>query len=607
MRFLSNVVASALGALLALGSLLIVGIVVIFALAASTNSEPSVPSEAVLTIRLEGPVPENASDDPLAEVFGGSGARYDLLDFRKGLRMAAADDRIRAVVLQTEGTGAGWAQLQEMRTALERYKASGKPLYATTGETGMAETDYLLASTADSVFVSPESIFEFNGFALQSAFFNGALQKIGVEATAVRAGEFKSAVETFTRESYSAQNERQLTEIVQTINDEFKSAVSAGRGLSADSLEALADNGTVFSAEDAVSAGLADTLMYENEMDTLLAQRFGEDDAGNGDAEHPDPISLKTYAGTSASQAGLDTDGDAGEIAVVYGSGRIVNEEPEGLGGGPNVLAPGPFREAMQDAREDDDTRAVVVRVNSPGGQVAPSEAMRHELKLTAQQMPVLVSMSNLAASGGYWLSAPADTIVADPLTLTGSIGVFAMLFNGQEMLNDRLGITFDEVLTSPYADFSNFTTEPIPDEERQLWQRYISDTYQTFLKHVAEGRGMTVAEVDSIGQGRVWTGQAAEAQELVDALGGLDTTVAMAAEQAGLEPGSYDVEALPKPKSFFERYMESLGARTSALWRGWRLSEAEGALLRNARELRRLRQMHAQPLALWPVRPRIE
>jgi protease-4 len=162
-------------------------------------------------------------------------------------------------------------------------------------------------------------------------------------------------------------------------------------------------------------------------------------------------------------------------------------------------------------------------------------------------------------------------------------------------------------VLTSPYADFSNFTTEPIPNEERQLWQRYISDTYQTFLKHVAEGRGMTVAEVDSIGQGRVWTGQAAEAQELVDALGGLDTTVAMAAEQAGLEPGSYDVEALPKPKSFFERYMESLGARTSALWRGWRLSEAEGALLRNARELRRLRQMHAQPLALWPVRPRIE
>ncbi|PSQ81992.1 MAG: signal peptide peptidase SppA [Bacteroidetes bacterium QS_8_68_15] len=605
MRFLSNVVASALGALVALGVLGMLSFLIILALAASTDSEPSVPGDAVLEVRLDGPVPENDSDDPLAELLdGGNGARYDLRAFRKGLRMAAADERIRAVVLQAEGADAGWAQLQEMRTALETYKESGKPLYATTGETGMAESDYLLASAADSVFASPEALFEFNGFALQSQFFSGTLDKLGVEATAVRAGEFKSAVEQFTRSSYSAQNERQLTEIVETINDEYKRAVSQSRGLPVDSLETIADSGAVFSAEDALSAGLVDDLVYENEMDTLLTRRLGYDDV---DDDHR--ISLNTYAGTSSSAAGLDSGGggDGGEIAVVYGAGRIVSEEPDGLGGGSNVLAPAPFREAMQEAREDDDTRAVVVRVNSPGGQVAPSEAMRHEVKLTAQDMPVLVSMSNLAASGGYWLSAPADTIVADPLTLTGSIGVFSLLFNTQELFNRELGITFDKVTTGPYADFSTVAPEPISPQRRRRLQRYVSDTYDDFLKHVAEGRGMTVAEVDSIGQGRVWTGRAAEEQGLVDALGGLDTTVTMAAEQAGLAPGSYDVEALPKPKSFFERYMESLSERASALWRGWRLSEAEGTLLRNARKLRRLRQRHAEPLALWPVRPRIE
>jgi len=595
MRFLSNLLASTLGALLALIVVVLVGFLFLLALAASSDSAPTVPSDAVLEVRLGGPVPENAATDPLSQVLGG-GTRYDLRGFRKGLRMAAQDDRISAVRLKAEGTDAGWAQLQEMRSALQRYAESGKPLYATTGETGMTEKDYLLASAADSVFASPESLFMLNGFMLQSPFFEGTLQKLGVEATAVRAGEFKSAVEPFTRSNFSQQNERQLSEIVEAINSAFKSAVSASRGLPTDSIESLADNGRVFSAEDAVRTGLADGLVYENEMDSLFVNQLGYDSADDVNA-----INLQEYARTSASDAGLSTSDGNGEIAVVYGTGQIVNEERESLPGNAEFLAPGPFREAMQEARDDEDVRAVVVRVNSPGGQIAPSEAMRHAVKLTAREMPVLVSMGNTAASGGYWLSAPADTIAADPLTLTGSIGVFAVLFNGQEMLNDRLGITFDKVLTSPYADFSNFTTEPIPNEERQLWQRFISDTYQSFLKHVAEGRGMTTAEVDSIGQGRVWTGQAAEARNLVDVLGGLQTTVKLAAKRAGLDSAAYDVRALPKPKSFFERYMESLSARASALWRGWRLSEAERTFEQHARRLQRLRRMHAKPLALWP------
>jgi len=232
MRFLSNLLASTLGALLALIVVVLVGFLFLLALAASSDSAPTVPSDAVLEVRLGGPVPENAATDPLSQVLGG-GTRYDLRGFRKGLRMAAQDDRISAVRLKAEGIGAGWAQLQEMRSALQRYAESGKPLYATTGETGMTEKDYLLASAADSVFASPESLFMLNGFMLQSPFFEGTLQKLGVEATAVRAGEFKSAVEPFTRSNFSQQNERQLSEIVEAINGAFKSAVSASRGRSA--------------------------------------------------------------------------------------------------------------------------------------------------------------------------------------------------------------------------------------------------------------------------------------------------------------------------------------------------------------------------------------
>ena len=602
MRFLSNLVSSLLGTLIAIGLLFMLGFLFVVALAASTGRTPAVRSGSVLTIELRGAVPEVVADDPFAQAFSDL-PQYDLRDFKRSLRKAAADDRIRAVRINTEDLEVQWATLQEMRSALVAFKESGKPVFASCGDLGMGEAELFLASAADSIFAQPEAPFEFNGFEITNTFFQGALNRLNIEPRVYRAGRYKSAVEPFTRQDLSASNEAQLRALLDAQNRVFMRTVGQSRGLSADSLEYLADERGIVNAEDAARLGLIDGLLYHDQVDSLFRSRLGL-----AEGEDIPNVRLDQYARVPASDAGLE-EGDAGEIAVVYAVGAISSGEsgpsPNPLTGG-QALGAETFRRAMTEARESEEIEAVVVRVNSPGGAVAPSEAMSREMTLTQRQKPVIVSMGDVAASGGYWLSTPADTIVANPLTLTGSIGVFGITFDMREFYNSKLGITFDGVQSSPLADLQSSIAD-VSEQERQLLQSSVDDIYQAFLRNVARGRNMSVAQADSIAQGRVWTGVQAKNINLVDVLGGLEDAVRIAAEKSGLEEDTYRVRTLPRPRSFLERLARSMEAQAAQTWMQLRTSEFERMLLDQLHVLKDLAKMQDQVQARLPFSPHIE
>lgn len=591
MRFLSTLLASILGTLVALGLVFFFGLILLLGLASAAEEEPEVRAGSVLTMTLSGPIPEQVSGDTFMQTFADEPS-YDLRDVTLALRKAAADDRIEGIWLELQGVEASWATLQALRRELIAFKDSGKPLYASGGEYAMDEANYFLASAADSVFADPEAFFEFNGFALDIVFFKALLDKLGVEPQIVRAGTFKSAVEPFMREDLSEANEEQLTALLESQNRLFMEAVAESRRREPGEFQRIAEEEAVITATQAHELGLIDALLYEDEVIEVIAARLGlEDD------EPLEETFLEDYVKVPLHAAGLDQDGDA-EIAVVYAVGTIVTgESSEGTVGSKT------FTDAMREAEDDEDVQAIVVRINSPGGSAVASDAMWREIALS--EKPVVVSMGDYAASGGYWIATAAPTLVAEPLTLTGSIGVFSVFFDAGDFFEDKLGITFDGVQSSPYADmFSG--VEPLSDAERALLQRATDETYALFLDRVAESRGLNVAQVDSIGQGRVWTGEQAFKLDLIDRLGSLDDAIAIAAREAGLDEGDYRIRALPRPRTFFEALEHAMGAQATQVWQRLGASPAERAYLRYARLFDDLVAMQGSAQARLPVDIRI-
>ncbi len=591
MRFFSTLVASVLGSLIALGFVIFLGFLFLAALAASSDTAPTVRSGSVLVVKLSGAIPEQVSHDSFNQAFGGEPA-FDLYDVKRALQKAAVDDRIDGVWLQLHGVLANWGTLQEIRSALIAFKESGKPLIASSGEYMMAEDEYFLASVADSVFASPEAFFEFNGLYLEVMYYKGLLEKLDVEPQIIRAGKFKAAVEPLLRDDLSEENEEQLAALLASQNSVFLEAIAESRGRLATDMQRLTEDPAFITATEAYEAGLLDGLRYEDEVVDLFKKRLGHE---------PDDklrqVSIKSYVKVSASEAGIKT-GNEGDIAVVYAVGTIMSGSSSSSGG---VVGSATFNKAMRQARENDRVKAVVLRINSPGGSASASDAMWREIALTADEKPVIASMGDLAASGGYWIATAADTIVADPQTLTGSIGVFGVMFNLGPMLDNKLGITTDNVRTSAYADmFSGMRA--LSEPERALLQHAIETTYQRFLQKVADSRGLDVAEVDAIAQGRIWTGKQALDLGLVDVLGDLDTAIEIAAEKAGLEEGTYRTRLLPRPKTFMEQLNEALSARVSQTWLHLRASPAERALVRQARLLEELIEMQGTVQARMPM-----
>lgn len=597
MRFLSTLIASTLGTLVALGVVFLLLFMFMFALVASTDVEPRIEAGSVLVIEMAGDIPEVITHDPLTQAFQ-QGPVYDLRDLKAALEKAAADDRIEAVWLQIQGINASWAKLEEIRAALQTYKASGKPLVASSGEFPIAEPEYFIASTADEVYAAPEGLFEFNGFYIAAEFYKGLLDKLEIEAQVVRVGEYKSAVEPFTQTQLSDESEEQLRAILDTQNEAFMNAVAESRGLSAGTLNTLADEQPILSSTQAHEADLLDDLLFYEEVEDVLKDRVGIEEA-----DDLPTVSMASYIKVPPSDAGLEV-GSEGEIAVVYAVGAIMPGEsgysPNPLFGGTTV-GPETFNEAIREARTSDDVDAVVVRIDSPGGFAPAADAMLHEIELTAAEKPVLVSMGSVAASGGYWMALGGDTIVADPLSITGSIGVFSLFFDLGGFFQNKLGITHDFLTTSPFADLYS-GVRPLNDQERQLLQRTTDATYQQFIQKVAAKRGLSLEEADAVARGRVWLGVDAQDVGLVDVLGSLDMTIELAAERAGLEPGSYRVRTLPRPKSPIEQFSEALQARAASLWMNLRYAPSERSLLEHTRLLNQLRTAHGTVQAWLPA-----
>lgn len=595
MKFLSSLVASALGTLVAFAVVFFFGMIILFAFIAAADQTPSVSDGSVLVVEFTGAIPETVSKDPFAQMFADE-PPFGLRDVASALKMAATDERIDAIWLQMRSVTGSWASLQEVRTALLEFKESGKPVYASSDDYAMTEAAYFVASAADSVFASKQAIFELNGFDLTVTFFQNLLEELDVEPQVVRAGRFKSAVEPFLREDLSPENEEQLSALLETLNDVFMQTIGDSRGIAPDSLKRIASERAIISANDAYAAGLLDGLLFHDEVVDIIKARL--DVAEDDDLE---TVSMRTYTGVSPSEAGLEVN-DEGEIAIVYAVGQIVSGDSD-LGDpfGGSAVGAETFIDAMEDARENERVNAVVVRVDSPGGSASAADAMWRSIQLTAEEKPVIISMGGLAASGGYWIATGAEKVVADPLTITGSIGVFALFFDLSGLFENKLGITFDGVQTSPYADvFSGLSS--LSPEERQMLEQYVDETYGDFLERVAEARDMTTAQADSLAQGRVWMGQTALDLGLVDTLGTLSTAVQMAAAEAGLGEGPHKIRILPRPKSFVEQLADQLNARAAHTWLHLTTTPAERALLDQARYVRGVVRQHGQVMARMPV-----
>lgn len=575
MSFLKTLLATVLGFFLSMmlvGGFLVAMMIAMVSASGDTR-RVSVQSNSLLTIEPQGPLPEYLGTTSFAS-FTGEREEQTFFDYIEKIEGAKNDPRIRGIWLKLGGFEGSWAQATELRKSLANFKSAGKFIYATSSVGGFNEANYYLATVADSVIMHPVADMEINGIFAAVSFFKPMLDRIGVKAEVVRAGAYKSAVEPFILESASPESSQMMQELVNGTFEVFTSTVQQARGISADDLRAILDGRSLVSASEAQALRLIDATMYEDTFTEMMKKKLSgaKDGDSASSARKLNTIGIDDYEPSvrgDDEEIDEDDNGDRGEVAIVYANGTIQQGEsrftPNPLFGG-NVVGDETFVQAMKSAREDDDVKAVVIRVDSPGGDADASEAMWREVVLTKEKKPVIVSMGGVAASGGYFIAAPADTIVADPNTITGSIGAFGLWFNAQGLFEEKLGINTNIFKTNPNADMLTPRRATTP-EDRAIMSRYIDTIYQKFLNVVATGRRMSVDSVNAIAQGRVWTGTQAKSIGLVDVLGGLDDAVTIAATRAGLKKGGYDIRVLPLPKDIFETLGDLFGASMANLF----------------------------------------
>lgn len=498
------------------------------------HPEPSLPESAALVIAPTGTLVEQREiEDPMALLRAGGQPELQtsLSDLTEAIETARLDERIKMLVIEADNLdSAGLSKLAELRTAIEHFKSSGKPVYA-RGER-FSQGQYYLASVADEVHLAPDGFVLVTGLSRYVSYFKGALDKLGIKIHVFRVGEYKSFSEPFTRSNMSEEDRANSSDLLNGLWNELRTDIAASRKISLDVLDNyVIDYGAALKASggDAALAaqrtGLVDKLSTRDEWAALLKERVGEDDDGNFNQ-----VSVEDYLANGRMMATPAPD----KIAVLVAQGAIVDGSSSAGSVGGDA-----FVELIREAREDDSVKALLVRIDSPGGSAFASELIRRELELTRKAgKPVVASMSSTAASGGYWIAAGADEIWAHPVTLTGSIGIFAMMPELVEPL-ERLGITVDGVSTGPLAGAFD-PRLPLDDSAAKAMQTGIEHGYQRFLKTVGDARKMTTAEVDLIARGRVWTGEAALKLGLVDGLGGLDAAIKATATRAGLS--DYDL-----------------------------------------------------------------
>ncbi|ODH01149.1 signal peptide peptidase SppA [Nostoc sp. KVJ20] len=550
-NFIKQTFASLVGTLLGLiifGGLGATGLfLLILAATSSKDTGPNVKDKSVLVFDLSMKITDGEpSSDQLFQntISGVDEERITLRKVVETLEKARRDPRIIGIYLDatsaSQASDVGYASLKEIRKALEEFRAAGKKIVAYGSD--WSEKGYYVSSVADSIVLNPLGMMEVNGLSSQPIFLAGALQKYGIGIQVVRVGKFKGAVEPFLLTKLSPENREQTQKLLDDVWGEWRTAVGASRKIQPNQLQAIADNQALLEATQAKTSRLIDQVQYPDEVVTDLKKLTDSDKEDKTFRQ----ISLNSYAQVSGKSLGVERS-SKNQIAVVYAEGEIVDGKGEdGQVGGDR------FAKIFNRLRQDQDVKAVVLRINSPGGSATASEVMQREVKLTREAKPVVVSMGDIAASGGYWIASDSNRIFAEPNTITGSIGVFGVLFNGQKLANDN-GITWDSVKTARYAD-SQTVSRPKSPQELALYQRSVNRIYNMFLNKVSQGRKLPEQKVAEIAQGRVWSGVAAKEIGLVDEIGGLNTAIAYAAKQAKLGE-DWEVQEYPRTSSFGERF----------------------------------------------------
>lgn len=528
--------------------------IVIGIIASVSGDEEKVKIEpsSVLHIRLDYPIAERTSDNPFENFSLGSfknNKNLGLNDILRNIRKAKEDPMIKGIYIDIPNLQASPATIEEIHDALLKFRESGKFVIAYNDY--YTQGAYYLASVANKVYLNPQGIVEWKGLHSEIMFFKGALEKLGIEPQVIRHGKFKSAIEPFILDKMSEANKEQTMTYVGSIWNYFVKGVSEQRKISVDSLNIIADSLLITDAETALKYKFVDGLKYYDEIITELNKL-----TSTPVDKELSLVEMKNYKKV----AETPKSGKKSKIALIYATGQI------DMGEGDNeTIGSEGLSATIRKARKDTTIKAVILRVNSPGGSALASDIIWREVVLCKKVKPVIVSMGDVAASGGYYISCPADVIIADHTTITGSIGVFGLLWNGQKFFNDKLGITFDNINTNANSGIGSIS-RPMTTGEKANIQRGVEQIYDVFIGHVAEGRKMEKANVDSIGQGRVWSGDNAKGIGLIDEFGGIERAIEIAKEKTGIKEAR--IIEMPEKLPFFEQIMKDMkeNAATSSL-----------------------------------------
>jgi protease-4 len=550
--FLKIMLATIVGILITLVMFFFLLLIII---SASSRDKPlEVKPNTILLITLSEQIVERSSDSPFnmlpAEEFA-SFRELGLNDILNDIKKAKSDNNIAGIYIEPYYLSAGIGTVEEIREALIDFKSSGK--FIISYSEFYTQSAYYLASVSDKIYLNPTGEVPLYGLGARVLFLKEAMDRLGIEAQIVRHGTYKSAVEPFMYNEMSKENREQTLGWVSSIWNHILEGISKERNIPVQKLNELADNLTIKSAEDALKNNLVDSLIYKDQVINKL-----KDLTGTSEKADLNSISLRKYTKVPKIKdyKGLARD----KIAVVYAYGNVVMGNA-----GEGSISSERISKAIRKARRDSTIKAIVFRVNSGGGSALASEVIWREVDLAAKVKPVVASMGDVAASGGYYILAPADTIIANPNTITGSIGVFSILPNAQKFFNNKLGINVDVVKTNPYADIGN-PFRPLKDKEKEALSVSIEKIYETFVSHVSEGRGMSWDEVDAIGQGHVWSGENALENGLIDTYGGLTRAIEIAAQMCGVE--KYRVVELPVLEDPLQLFLKEISenARTRML-----------------------------------------
>lgn len=533
MGFLKNFLASCLGALVAFVVLFVVGGIV-FSMIINSENKVVISDNSVLYLDLNSPIAELAIDDPLAELIPGDEPTIGLLQLKDAIAYAKTDAKVEGIYLRLSELQSGITSIKEIRESLLDFRESGKWVVAYSS--GYSEGAYYLATAADQIYLNPEGQVELNGLSINVTFFKRLLDKLEIKPRVFRVGDFKSAVEPFVRENMSEENRLQLNQMVNGIYEGMLKDMSPARGIPEADFAALAKTMVVRKPRDAITHKLADSLVFEDQVRDNLRKRLGLEDS--------DKIDFVKFTEYTRS---MDFKSSPNEIAVIVADGEIMPGRADN-----GLVGSSTFVNELRRARNNDRVKAIVIRVNSPGGVFQAADDIWREVSLATQEKPVIASMSDYATSGGYYLAMASDTIVAQPTTVTGSIGIFSVLFDMSGLLENKLGITSEEVKTGEVGGLIT-VTRPLTAMEQEIWQQQTNDLYEAFTRKAAEGRGMSQDDIKKIASGRVWTGVQGKDNGLVDVLGGYQDAIDIAAKKAGIV-ADFKVRYYPQPKTFLEK-----------------------------------------------------